>query len=145
MQIPQIIVTETLSALQQNRQRIMGHEYGTNKEVQPTAKAQETDLTRNRDRMMGQNIFETNLERMDKKLSLNFSSQTDRAKNKRIILEREFNIITGEIIDQGVSPMSLGSDLSPLKEVKIICALKRLKVDYIFNLGFHLTNISGYS
>lgn len=95
----------------------MAHEFGINEEKQPTITVVETDLTRNRSRMMSQNVFETNLEKMDKKLSLNFFSQTDRAKNKRIILEREFNIATGEAYDLGISPMSLGSDLSPLKEV----------------------------
>ena len=86
-------------------------------EPAPPTKEIETDLIRNRNNMMSQNVIPTELENVDKKLQLNFSSQTDRAKNKRKILEREFNIATGEANEQRVSPMSLGSDLSPVKEV----------------------------
>ncbi|XP_065363723.1 gamma-tubulin complex component 6 isoform X2 [Calliphora vicina] len=88
-----------------------------------------TDLQRNRRRMMQNDLFcEYNKDPMAARSTLYLNLDTDRARNRRKVLESEFNILTGKMemkpvqtatginLDTPMTPMSTTSDNTPLTE-----------------------------
>ncbi|XP_011176998.2 uncharacterized protein LOC105208704 [Zeugodacus cucurbitae] len=122
-----------LSEAQRNKLRVLAHEFGTNTQqsTQPDINLNTlpddelTDLQRNRRRMMQNDLFaEYNKSPLTDRAHLNLNLDTERARNRRRVLESEFDILTGLTpstttftVEQGATPMSTTSDTAP-----IVCA-----------------------
>ncbi|XP_067636054.1 gamma-tubulin complex component 6-like [Eurosta solidaginis] len=124
-----------LTAAQRNKMRVLAHEYGTfsssgnTKIIQPDInlntlpESELTDLQRNRKRMMQNDLFaEYNKPALADRAHLNLNLDTERARNRRRVLESEFDILTGQTpssttftTEQVLTPMSTTSD-TPLTE-----------------------------
>jgi gamma-tubulin complex component 6 len=118
---PEILVenAEILTNLQKNRQKVMAHEFGMPDEELRTTSDPDSEFTRNRQKILGQTIFSDEFLN-ERKMTLDLGVETDRARNKRKILQSEYNIVTNL---PDYSPMSIGSDVCDVRE------LPRLKID----------------
>ncbi|XP_050328524.1 gamma-tubulin complex component 6 [Bactrocera neohumeralis] len=132
---PAAVATQKpLSEAQRNKLRVLAHEFGTystntQQSTQPDINLNTlpddelTDLQRNRRRMMQNDLFsEYNKSPLPDRAQLNLNLDTERARNRRRVLESEFDILTGHTpstvtftVEQGTTPMSTTSD-TPLTD-----------------------------
>lgn len=123
-----------LSEAQRNKLRVLAHEFGTystntQQSTQPDVNLNTlpddelTDLQRNRRRMMQNDLFaEYNKSPLTDRAQLSLNLDTERARNRRRVLESEFDILTGLTpstttfaVEQQATPMSTTSD-TPLTD-----------------------------
>ncbi|XP_036338926.1 LOW QUALITY PROTEIN: gamma-tubulin complex component 6 [Rhagoletis pomonella] len=118
-----------ITEAQRNKIRVLAHEFGTycsttpQQPIQPDINlntlpdSELTDLQRNRRRMMQNDLFaEYNKSPLADRAHLNLNLDTERARNRRRVLESEFDILTGKTpSEQAATPMSTTSD-TPLTE-----------------------------
>ncbi|XP_004520386.1 uncharacterized protein LOC101462439 [Ceratitis capitata] len=124
------VTNETLTEAQRNKLRVLTHEFGTYSasalpdiNLNTLPESELTDLQRNRRRMMQNDLFaEYNKSPLADRAQLNLNLDTERARNRRRVLESEFNILTGLTpstttftVEQVATPMSTTSD-TPLTE-----------------------------
>ncbi|XP_054728198.1 gamma-tubulin complex component 6 isoform X2 [Anastrepha obliqua] len=131
---PNAIAERSLTEAQRNKLRVLAHEFGTysstaDQPVQPDINlntlpdSELTELQRNRRRMMQNDPFvEYNKSPLADRAHLNLNLDTERARNRRRVLESEFDILTGKTpssttftVEQVATPMSTTSD-TPLIE-----------------------------
>lgn len=114
---------------QSNKLKVLNEKYELKDRNLNTISDKETDLQRNRRRMMQNDLFsEYTRYSLDVRSNLYLDLDSDRARNRKKVLESEYNIVTGNLemssptsklpinMDTPVTPMSTASDDIPLTE-----------------------------
>lgn len=126
--VPEVIVSKPLTEAQKNRFKILHDEFGIRENERSTTQTSDinfnqiqssltelTDLQRNRQKMMQNDIFaEFNKDPLANRKNLNLDLNSERARNRKKVLESEFNILTGVESYNQLTPMSTTSDNIPL-------------------------------
>ncbi|XP_075155215.1 gamma-tubulin complex component 6 [Haematobia irritans] len=134
------ITATVLTDAQKNKFKVLNQEYGIshqntrtksmpdiNLNMQQEGPNELSDLQRNRQRMMQNDLFsEYNKPSETRASNLYLDLDSERARNRRKVLESEYNILTGkgqiipsittETVDTPITPMSTASDDIPLTE-----------------------------
>ncbi|XP_055845305.1 gamma-tubulin complex component 6 [Episyrphus balteatus] len=125
--VPEVVISKPLTDAQKNRFKVLHEEFGMggdgsaitqtadiNFNPIETVHVELTDLQKNRKKMMQNDTFaEYNKDPLASRKNLNLDLNTERARNRKKVLESEFNILTGIDTHNQLTPMSTTSDTMP--------------------------------
>ncbi|XP_055912528.1 gamma-tubulin complex component 6 [Eupeodes corollae] len=126
--VPEVIISKPLTDAQKNRFKVLHEEFGMSCEGRSVPQTSDinfnpiestlvelTDLQKNRKKMMQNDTFaEYNKDPLASRKNLNLDLNTERSRNRKKVLESEFNILTGLENCNQLTPMSTTSDNIPL-------------------------------